>query len=99
MSISCNNWSFSFYEESFDDTYQSTDEEYHEDVSKTSILPEESILEMPGKESGVPINVYNPFLLTKISYFKRRSSKVKLRVYDKKVVVPRDKVLKRVHPM
>ncbi|KAI5953879.1 hypothetical protein CANMA_004718 [Candida margitis] len=91
-------WSFSFYEESYDETYQSEDnEEDTEDNSRTSILPEENAPNVLENGHEFPKSVYNPFLLTKMNYFRRKSSKVKLRVFDKKVVVAKSKVVKNVH--
>ncbi|KAG5417011.1 hypothetical protein I9W82_004644 [Candida metapsilosis] len=97
MNTSSNNWSFSFYEESFD---ISDDEETPlYESSKTSILTEETEEFVVENVNEVPMSVYNPFLLTKMNYFKRKSSKVKLKVFDKKVVVSKNKVIKSIHPL
>lgn len=97
MNTTSNNWNFSFYEESFD---ISDDEETAlDESSKTSILPEETEEVVVENANQVPKSVYNPFLLTKMNYFKRKSSKVKLKVFDKRVVVSTNEVIKSIHPL
>lgn len=97
MGTTSNNWSFSFYEESYDETYQSESEEDTKNYSKTSILPEENAEAVPGNSKELPKSVYNPFLLTKMNYFRRKSSRIKLRVFDKRVVIPRSKIIQSIH--
>ncbi|KAI5957502.1 hypothetical protein KGF57_003196 [Candida theae] len=99
MGSSSNNWSFSFYEESYEEMCSTDAEDVIEDTSKTSILSEGVSTDVVEAAHETQKSVYNPFLLTKMNYFKRRSSKVKLRVFDKRMIISRDKVIKSIHPV
>ncbi|KAI5964713.1 uncharacterized protein KGF55_001782 [Candida pseudojiufengensis] len=85
---STSNWSFSFYEESYDETYVNTSEEI-EDAEDLQLNPNNKFI--PNESSEIDNNKilsqYNPFIIAKLNSIKRFESKCKSNVYNKKLII------------
>ncbi|EMG51133.1 hypothetical protein SBY92_001882 [Candida maltosa Xu316] len=77
-------WSFSLYDESLDifDTY--SDGEECETSHESTVDPKPVV------------NQYNPFIISKMNYFKRKQTKVNKKLYTKAVKINTKKMMQKI---
>ncbi|KAI3402397.2 hypothetical protein KGF56_004805 [Candida oxycetoniae] len=85
-------WSFSYYEREYLGTSQTEQDDF-------SVLEPEPSSNEPVrvKPQEIKLSLNNPFILCKLNYFKRKASKNNLHLYNKKLVVLKERILSNVN--
>lgn len=86
-----NDWSFSLC----DDSLELFDTIAEGDDDNDTTVHTKSDNSCSGNKC-TPLNQYNPFILTKMNYFKRKHPKAKLKVFDKKIKVKTLDIIKNL---
>lgn len=86
-----NDWSFSLCDDSLE-LFDAIEEEVGD--NDTTIHPKSD--DSNNGDKCTLLNQYNPFILTKMNYFKRKHPKTKLKMFDKKIKVKATDILKNI---